>query len=253
VRLHHLGDIDSKATVAVLTGDPDRVDALAEGLGRVSGRWHHRGYLIAEAHDEQGPVLVASTGIGGPSTAIAAEELGRLGVDTFVRVGTCGSMQKAVRAGDIVLSSGAVRDDGTSHAYLAPEIPAVPDFGLTRAVLEEAERERVRLHVGVTHSKDAYYAEEADGFPLAARWRERWTQLRAAGVLATEMEAATLFAVAASRSWAAAALLVAVDDSISAPAVLDAVRQAARLAAAGSRTFRKEKTTGPDARLATHD
>jgi uridine phosphorylase len=237
MRLHHLGDIETAATAAILTGDPDRVEALAAAVGPVTGTWSRRGYLVVEVTDEQGPVLIASTGIGGPSAAIVVEELGLLGVRVFVRVGTCGSMQASVRAGDIVLSSGAVRDDGTSHAYLPPEIPAVPTFGLAQALLEEAERRGVQLRVGVTHCKDAYYAEKPDGFPRAAQWRDRWVELKAASVLATEMEAAALFAVAAARSWSAAAMFVAVDDSLSDAALRTAVAMAARLAIAGARAF----------------
>lgn len=240
MRLHHLGDIETAATAAILTGDPDRVEALAAAVGPVTGNWSRRGYLVVEVTDEQGPVLIASTGIGGPSAAILVEELGRLGVRVFVRVGTCGSMQASVRAGDIVLSSGTVRDDGTSHAYLSPEIPAVPTFGLARALLDEAEHRGVRLHVGVTHCKDAYYAEKADGFPRAAQWRNRWVELKAAGVLATEMEAAALFAVATARSWSAAAMFVAVDDSLAGTALHTAVATAARLAVAGARAFGPE-------------
>lgn len=253
MRLHHLGEVKSAATAVVLTGDPDRVEMLAAAIGPVTCRWAKRGYLTVEVTDEHGPVLVASTGIGGPSAAIVVEELGRLGVRLFVRVGTCGSMQKSIHAGDIVLSSGAVRDDGTSHAYLPPEIPAVPTFGLTRAVLKEAERRGVRLHVGVTHCKDAYYAERADGFPRAGEWRDRWVALKAAGVLATEMEAAALFAVAAARSWSAAAMFVATDDSLADTVLHEAVSISARLAVAAVRAFDAEgpqrDTPGSDGRL----
>jgi len=236
--LHHLGNIETTATMAVLTGDPDRIEVLAAAIGPVTGRWSRRGYLVIEVTDEQGPILVGSTGIGGPSAAIVIEELGRLGIRTFLRVGTCGSMQTSVRAGDIVLSCGAVRDDGASHAYLAPEVPAVPTFGLARAVADEAEHRGVRLHVGVTHCKDAYYAEKPEGFPRAAQWRDRWLELKAAGVLATEMEAAALFAIAAARSWSAAAMFVAVDDSLANESLRAAVQTSTQLAVAAGRAFR---------------
>lgn len=219
------------------TGDPDRIEVLAAAVGPIAARWSRRGYLVVEVTDGQGPLLVASTGIGGASAAIVVEELGRLGVRTFVRVGTCGSMQTSVRAGDLVLSTGAVRDDGASHAYLAPEVPAVPTFGLARAVVDEAERRGVRLHVGVTHCKDAYYAERADGFPRAPQWRDRWVELKAAGVLATEMEAAAVFAVAAARSWSAAAMFVAVDDSLDETKLREALQASTQLAAAAGWAF----------------
>ncbi|MCX4763831.1 nucleoside phosphorylase [Streptomyces sp. NBC_01275] len=215
MRLHHLGDIDSTATTAILTGDPDRVPLLADHLGKVVRQWSQRGYVLAETEVEGQPLLVCSTGIGGPSTAIAVEELAQLGVTRFVRVGTCGSIQRHINAGHVVISTGCVRDEGTSHQYLPPEYPAVPDFFLLRAIVDAAVEDGHAPFVGPTHCKDAYYAEKPDGFPLAGQWRERWAGLRASRVLATEMEAATLFAVATARDVRAAALFVATDDTLS--------------------------------------
>lgn len=228
--LHHLGDLSSDAVTAVLTGDPDRVPALAEAAGKPGTSWTKRGYVCVEVELDDGPGLVCSTGIGGPTTAIVAEELQQLGVRQLIRVGTCGSMQKPVKADDLVISTGSVRDDGTSHAYLPPEYPAVPDFALTAAMVEEARREEIAVHIGVTHCKDAYYAEKPSGFPLAEYWRERWAAMKGAGVLATEMEAAPLFAVASVRRMRAAAMFVPVDDSTTPERTLDALRTATGIA-----------------------
>jgi uridine phosphorylase len=228
--LHHLGDLSSRAVTAVLTGDPDRVPALADAAGEPQMTWTKRGYVCVEVELDDGRGLICSTGIGGPTTAIVAEELQQLGLRQLIRVGTCGSMQKPVKADDLVISTGSVRDEGTSHAYLPPEYPAVPDFALTAAVVEEARREGIAVHTGVTHCKDAYYAEKPSGFPLADRWRERWAVMKAAGVLATEMEAAPLFAVASVRRMRAAAMFVPVDDSTTAERTLDALRTATRIA-----------------------
>ena len=233
--LHHLGNLVSTARTVVLTGDPDRVPALAEAAGRILSTWSRRGYVCAEVDVEGGLGLVCSTGIGGPTTAILVEELGQLGVKQLIRVGTCGSMQRPVRADELVISSGAVRDEGTSHQYLPAEFPAVPDFALTAALIAAAETEDITVHIGITHSKDAYYAERPeDDFPLAEHWRSRWKTLRAAGVLATEMEAAALFAVASVRKLRAAAMLVPVDDSTTPDRTLDALRVATRIAFRGA-------------------
>lgn len=234
MRLHHLGEMHSDATTAILTGDPDRVPLLADHLGRVTGEWAQRGYMCAETETGGGPLLVCSTGIGGPSTAIAIEELAQLGVTRFVRVGTCGSIQRHINAGHLVVSTGSVRDEGTSHQYLPAEYPAVPDFALLRAVVKAAEDDGFTHFVGRTHCKDAYYAEKPDGFPLAEHWRARWAGLRSSGVLATEMEAATLFAVATVRSLQAAALFVCTDDTLSAEQTLGALKAAAGAAARGA-------------------
>ena len=234
MHLHHLGEMESTATVAVLTGDPDRVSALAARLGRVRRQWTRRGYVCAESALDGDPVLVCSTGIGGPSTAIAVEELIQLGVTRLVRVGTCGSIQRHIKAGHVVISTGCVRDEGTSHQYLPPEYPVTPDFALLRAVVTAVEADGITHFVGTTHCKDAYYAEKPDGFPLAEHWRQRWAGLRAAGVLATEMEAATLFALAAVRRVRAAALFVATDDTLSPAQTIDLISAATQAAAHGA-------------------
>jgi uridine phosphorylase len=238
MQLHHLGEITTSAQTALLTGDPDRVPLLAEGLGAVRATWSKRGYACAEVWTADEPILICSTGIGGPTTAIVVEELAQLGVSRLIRVGTCGSMQSKVRAGHIVISSGVVRDEGTSHQYLRPEYPAVPSFTLLRAVVGEAEAEEASHHVGLTHCKDAYYAERPEGFPRADDWRKRWDELRSAGVLATEMEAAALFAVAAVRGKFAAALFVAVDSTLPPDETLTSLRTAARIAARGAAAAR---------------
>ena len=233
---HHLGNLRTGATTAIITGDPDRVPLLGAALGPETASWSRRGYVGVEVAVEtlDAPVLVCSTGIGGPTTAIIIEELAELGLRTVVRVGTCGSMQARVRAGDLVVSSGAVRDDGTSGHYLPPEFPAIPDFALLAAITEAVRAASHRHHVGVTHCKDAYYAEFPDRMPMSVHWRERWAILRAAGVLATEMEAAALYVVGAIRGLRTAAILMAVDESLDDRAGVVALQLAARAAVAGA-------------------
>lgn len=235
--LDHLGPWTTAARSAVLTGDPDRIPRLAAALGRVERTWSRRGYVCAEvADDGGGPLLVCSTGIGGPSTAIVVEELIHRGVMALTRVGTCGSLQPAVRPGHLVVSSGSVRDEGTSHQYLPPSYPAVPDAGLQQRLVYEVARLPIPHHVGVTHCKDAYYAEQPVGLPLSAEWQARWAALRATGVLATEMEAAAIFAVAQVRGAQAAALFVPVDESITTEETLRTLVIAAGAARRAMRT-----------------
>jgi uridine phosphorylase len=231
---HHLGDVRSDASIAIITGDPDRVPRLAAAVGHEAGRWERRGFLGIEVNAEQAPVLICSTGIGGPSTAIVVEELAELGVGTVVRVGTCGSLQRHVVAGDLVLSSGSVRDDGASAHYLPLAFPAVPDFALLAAVDAAAREGGYCCHMGITHCKDAYYSEDPARMPMPERWRDRWAMLRAAGVLATEMEAAALFVVAAVRGIRAAAVVMAVDDSLDADVATATLQHAARASVVGA-------------------
>lgn len=225
----HLGDLKTDARIAIVTGDPDRVPHLATALGVETATWSNRGYVCTEIEYGSTPMLVAATGIGGPSTAIVAEELAEVGVERIVRVGTCGSLQSYVRAGDLVICAGSVRDDGTSHQYLPPSFPAVPDYELLSSITAAATSMSVPYHVGVTHCKDAYYAERPAGMPLEDEWNARWRLLRAAGALATEMEAAALFAVATVRRLQAAALFVPVDSSLTGERRLAALRNAARV------------------------
>jgi uridine phosphorylase len=233
----HLGDVQTSATAAIITGDPDRVPLLASALGPdARPLTQNRGFVSMEVSDglgPGGPILVVSTGIGGPATAIVADELWHLGITDIIRIGTCGSMQRHVRPGHLVISSGAVRDEGTSNQYMPAEVPAVPDPTLLVALVTAARDQGVIHHVGITHSKDAYSVERPFGMPMSAAWSERWNVLKSIGVLATEMEAAALFAAVTVRRIRAAALLVPVDGSLSHDDFHRALHQAARIAASG--------------------
>ncbi len=167
---HHLGDLKTTARVAIVTGDPDRVPTLAQALGSPGAPRSRRGFVCVEANYGDEPVLVASTGIGGPTTAIVVEEISQLGIGQVIRIGTCGSMQPQVRPGHLVVSCGAVRDEGTSHQYLPASVPAVPDPTLLACILAEARRVGAPHHVSLTHCKDAYYAERPEGLPLSDEW-----------------------------------------------------------------------------------
>jgi uridine phosphorylase len=231
----HLGDVQTAATAAIITGDPDRVPLLADSLGsNARSLAQNRGFISMEVPDGLGsgrPILVVSTGIGGPATAIVADELWHLGITDTIRIGTCGSMQRHVRPGHLVISSGAVRDEGTSKQYVPAEVPAVPDSGLLVALVTAARELGVVHHVGVTHSKDAYSVERPFGMPMSAAWSDRWNLLKAIGVLATEMEAAALFAAATARRIRAAAVLVPVDGSLSQGDLRRSLDWAVRIAA----------------------
>ena len=143
-------------------------------------------------------VSVTSTGIGGPSAAIAMEELARCGADTFVRIGTCGGIQPEVKSGDIVVATGAVRMEGTSKEYAPIEYPAVADLMVVNALVSAAKEKDCEFYTGVVQSKDAFYGQHEPemmpaGYELINKW-EAWKKL---GCLASEMETAALYIVAA--------------------------------------------------------
>jgi uridine phosphorylase len=211
--MDHLGITNTRARYAILTGDPDRARLLAELLGSGQEIATSRGFAIYEAAIGSSLVLVVASGIGAPSTAIAVEELAQLGVHTLVRVGTCGALQKAIGPLEIVVSTGSVRDEGTTRQYVDLSFPAVPDVELTTGLVSALREQGVRIHVGITHSKDAYYSERADKQLLPRIAEQRWQWLRAAGVLATEMEASTLFVLGSLRALRTAAILVSVGPS----------------------------------------
>lgn len=208
-RLFHI-DLPTSvhAKYAILPGDPGRVPKIAAYLDGAHLLGNNREFCTWAGTLAGETVLVTSTGIGGPSASIAMEELIKLGVDTFVRVGTCGGMHEEVRAGDVVIATGAIRMEGTSREYLPIEFPAVADFGLVRDLADGAAALEYRYHTGVVQSKDSFYGQHSpQSMPNGAELLRKWDAWLAAGCLASEMEAAAIYAVAAARGVRAATVL----------------------------------------------
>lgn len=186
--------------LALLPGAPERVEVLARAFGETKALAVHREFRSALALGEEGKVLVVSTGIGGSSLSIAVEELARLGVRWFIRVGTCGAIQPDIAVGDLIVSEGAVRLDGASLHYAPVEYPAVSDWRTVVFLQEACEEAGVPYHLGITCSSATFYPgqERYDTFSqyvprsLQGSLRE-WQALR---VLNYEMEVATLFVLA---------------------------------------------------------
>lgn len=202
----HLGlnkEVLEGATVALIPGDPGRVAKIAAQMDNPKPLASNREYTSYLAYVDGNPVVVCSTGIGGPSTSIAVEELAQLGIDTFIRIGTTGAIQPEVNLGDVIISTGCVRLDGAS-AHFAPEcFPAVASYEVLHALVEGAKAEGLDYHVGVSASSDTFYPgqERYDTFrkdvPQHMQGRMKlWQQLH---VLNFEMEGATLFTQTASQ------------------------------------------------------
>ncbi|MCI8423368.1 MAG: uridine phosphorylase [Lawsonibacter sp.] len=184
----------------ILPGDPGRCEAIAQFFDNPVHVRTNREYVTYTGTLLGEKVSVASTGIGGPSAAIAMEELANLGVHTFIRVGTCGGIALPVQSGDLVVATGAVRMEGTSREYAPIEWPAVPDFQVTSALVEACQKLQKPWHAGVVQCKDSFYGQHSPGrMPVARQLEERWEAWKRLGVLASEMESAALFAVAAAR------------------------------------------------------
>ena len=182
----------------LLPGDPARCDSIARYFEEPRLVGQNREFRVFTGRLGEKRVSAVSTGIGGPSAVIALEELAELGAHTFIRVGTCGGIRQDVKPGDTVIATAAVRFEGTSREYAPLEFPAVGDYRVTRALDDAAERLGLRRHVGVVQCKDSFYGQHRpQAMPVSAMLLERWEAWKRLGVLASEMESAALFVIAA--------------------------------------------------------
>lgn len=186
------GDV---AETVLLPGDPDRVETITAGWDRATTVADHREYRTVTGQYDDTELSVTSTGIGSPSAAIAVEELSAVGAETFVRVGSCGAVDETVEVGDLVISTGAVRLEGTSDDYVDPAYPAVADYEVVTALVTAAERLGYQYHLGVTASTDSFYVGQ--GRPghenyLPAEAASFVDNLANQNVLAVEMETSAI-------------------------------------------------------------
>lgn len=182
----------------ILPGDPKRVPLIAAYLDDAHLVADNREYITYTGTLEGVKVSVTSTGIGGPSAAIAMEELFACGSDTFIRMGTCGGIALDVIGGDVVIATGAVRMEGTSREYAPIEFPAVADFAVVHALNQASQSLGKRSHVGVVQCKDSFYGQHSPAdMPVSYELLNKWEAWKRLGVLASEMESAALFVVAA--------------------------------------------------------
>lgn len=182
-----------------LPGDPGRCEAIAAHFENPVHVGMNREYNIYTGTLLGEKVSVCSTGIGGPSAAIAMEELAAIGADTFIRVGTCGGIAMDVLPGDVVVASGAVRFEHTSLEYAPMEFPAVADFDVTAALKAASTDLGHRTHVGVVQCKDSFYGQHApERSPVSYELLQKWEAWKRLGVKASEMESAALFVVASA-------------------------------------------------------
>lgn len=207
-------DSGIQSTAAILPGDPARVDAVAAHLTNVRPETFNREYKSVTGDYKGVRILVISTGMGGPSTAICIEELADLGVTDMIRIGSCGALQEHLALGQLVLCDRAVCDDGTSQTYTDSFRYASPDWhhapaadsiqyayadpGLLKACTAAAESFGFSYDTGATRSHDALYLRQKPQLD------EYYSQK---GVFASDMETAALFAVGAVRGIRTASIL----------------------------------------------
>lgn len=200
------GDV---AAHVFLCGDPERVPKISRAWQEVREVCRLREYVVHTGLCEGVELTAASTGIGGPSTAVILEELAKLGAHTFIRVGNSGALADSVKLGDYVITTAAVRDDGTSKSYVRPEYPAAAHYEVVHSLVEAARASGHAAHVGVTWSVDGFYAvnkvlDAASGALLSMSFNgyqqsgmnERVADAKAARVLNVEMESSTVLTLA---------------------------------------------------------
>lgn len=178
----------------IMPGDPKRCEKIAKFFDNAELVADSREYVTYTGTLDGVKVSVTSTGIGGPSAAIAIDELAKCGAHTFIRIGTCGGMQEDVMGGDVVIATGAVRMEGTSREFAPIEYPAVPNFKVTNALVDAAKDLGIRNHVGVVQCKDSFFGQhEPEIMPVSYELENKWQAWLRMGCLASEMESAALF------------------------------------------------------------
>jgi uridine phosphorylase len=197
-RLYHIDVAPGEVgKYVILPGDPKRCASIAKYFDDAKLIADKREYVTYTGFLDGEKVSVTSTGIGGPSASIAMEELVQAGADTFVRVGTCGGMEINVKGGDIIVATGAIRNEGTSREYAPIEFPAVPNLDVVNALVASAKEQGVTYHTGVVQCKDSFYGQHSpETKPVSYELENKWEAWLRLGCLASEMESAALFTVA---------------------------------------------------------
>jgi len=190
------------ATLAIVPGDPARSRRIAEQMSNPQPLVSKREFTSWLGELDGKPVVVCSTGIGGPSTSIAVEELSQLGIRIFLRVGTTGTIQPHVHIGDVLITTGSVRLDGASYHFAPAAYPAVADFDCTSALVAAAKASGARTHVGITASSDTFYPGQERYDTYSGRVNREWAgsmnEWQALHVMNYEMESATLLTMCAT-------------------------------------------------------
>ncbi len=207
--LFHLNikkDID--VHYAILPGDPGRVDKIAAYIDSPVLLASNREFRSVLGSIDGEKVIITSTGIGGPSAAIALEELYKIGVKNIIRIGTCGAMQQNIVPGDVIIPTAAVRMEGTSREYAPIEFPAAADHDMVCALVSSAKQLGLTYHTGIVQSKDSFYGQHCpETMPVSYELKQKWQAWIDLGVLASEMETAALFTVAHTRRIRAGCIL----------------------------------------------
>lgn len=206
------GDVNK---YVLLPGDPERVDIIAKNWDESRFIASHREYKTFSGKIDGVKVTACSTGIGGPGASIALEELAELGADTFIRIGTCGAIREGINCGDLIICSGAMRQDGTSNDYVNISYPALANHEVIFALIQACEKLGKKFHVGISCTTSSFYCGQArpgfKGYTQSALANKIY-DLQKAGVTNFEMEAATILTLAGIYGLRAGAIFAVVAD-----------------------------------------
>lgn len=208
------GDV---ARYVLLPGDPNRVEKIADKWDSAKKVADYREHVTYTGKIGDLEISACSTGGGGGSTASALEDLAEIGCDTVIRVGTCGAMQEYIEPGDLIICTGAVRKEGSSSDYVIPEYPACADYEVTQALIEAAERLGYTYHVGIGYTAASFFCGQ--GRPGVHGYSQSFMKkilpdMKAAGVLNFEMEAATVFTISRLYQMRAGAVFTVIANRV---------------------------------------
>jgi uridine phosphorylase len=189
---------ENSAKYAILPGDPGRIDNIKTFLTDAKEIAYNREIRSVSGYYKGIKVLAVSTGMGGASTGIAVEELHNIGVQYMIRIGSCGALEPKMKLGDLLLVNGAVRDEGTSKAYIQDSYPAIPDTELLMKVIQAAKDSRIPHYIGMARSHDSFYTDREE--EIDSYWSKK-------GVMGADMETAALFVIGTLRGIKTASIL----------------------------------------------
>ncbi|QHQ61600.1 nucleoside phosphorylase [Anaerocolumna sedimenticola] len=190
--------VEDSAKYAIMPGDPGRIDNIKTFLTDAKEIAYNRELRSVSGYYKGVKVLAVSTGMGGASTGIAVEELHNIGVEYMIRIGSCGALDPKMKLGDLLLVNGAVRDEGTSKAYIESIYPAIPDTELLINVIKAAKENKVPFYIGKARSHDSFYTDREE--EIDKYWSEK-------GIMGADMETAALFVIGSLRGVKTASVL----------------------------------------------
>jgi len=208
-RQHHINLLPGEAAPTVLVpGDPGRVKLFAEQMDEAWKVAEKREYITYTGKKDGVLISCTSCGLGPSPTAIGVEELIRVGAKNIIRVGTCGALQPFMKAGDIIIATGAVRGERCTEEFISIDYPAIADYRIVRASIDACERLGLTYHLGLVRTHDAFYLESPWAHGDYKTRLQKWIDL---GVLAVENECATMLVIASMQGGRAGTILLSSD------------------------------------------